>query len=98
MRIMIEKYQQGATNIFISNLREDANSTEMRSADSAEQGAGDSIVRTEITEKSWEGQSRKSLPCLWKQMATSHNRLLWQLHHHRTVSKTGKCFICGWWE
>lgn len=47
MRIMIEKYQQGATNIFISNLREDANSTEMRSANSAEQGVGDSIKRTE---------------------------------------------------
>lgn len=30
---MIEKYQQGATNIFISNLREDANSKEIKSAD-----------------------------------------------------------------
>lgn len=46
MRITIEKYQQGATNIFINNLREDATSKEIKSADGTKQGEGDSIKRT----------------------------------------------------
>lgn len=44
---MIEKYQQGATNIFINNLTEDAKSKEIKSADGTKQGADDSIKRTE---------------------------------------------------